>query len=146
MQLRFSFLKFSLLFAILVFAVACSTGTPVLVPKTEVQNVDLKTVEEAILKSTREAGWKPDVVKSGVIKATLTQRKHMAAIQIEYSSKSYTIKYSDSQNLEYDKKNNTIHRNYNRWVNNLDRRITKNLYNLSSDPHRVIISPFIVVD
>jgi hypothetical protein len=118
--------------AALAFVASCSSGgAAILVPITQVKDVDAKIVEEAILKSTRESGWRADILKPGLIRATLMQRKHLAIVDIEYTDKIYTIKYNDSQNLKYNSDRKSIHKNYNRWVNNLDRRIYRNIYKVS---------------
>nr|WP_256834309.1 hypothetical protein [Pseudomonas oleovorans] len=52
-------------------------------------------------------------------------RDHQAEITIPYSASSYSIRYRDSQNLGY--KNGKIHRNYNKWIHNLDRSIQQEL-------------------
>ena len=44
---------------------------------------------------------------------------------VVYDTKSYSIKYKDSSNLNYDGK--SIHKNYNGWVENLDKAIRSNL-------------------
>jgi hypothetical protein len=148
MRFYLSYFKFVLATLVLFFTVSCSAGAPVFVPVTAVQNVDLQVIEDTILKTTRGSGWRAEVVKSGVIKATLVQRKHEVTINIEYSNTGYTIKYVESRNLEYNQSKNTIHKNYNRWVNNLDRRIYQNLYNpnANSGGKRVIIGPVITVE
>ena len=52
-------------------------------------------------------------------------RTHTAAIDVEHTTKSYTIKYRDSQNL--DARDGMIHRNYNGWIQNLDKAIRSEL-------------------
>lgn len=57
----------------------------------------------------------------------LFRRKHTVKVRISYSNSEYTIAYEDSENMRYDKENNAIHRNYMRWVNNLNNAIYDNL-------------------
>ncbi|NEN67729.1 hypothetical protein G3W52_27560, partial [Escherichia coli] len=57
----------------------------------------------------------------GVIKGKLQNRDHVADIKINYSATSYSIVYVSSINLMA--ANGKIHRNYNRWVHNLDKDI-----------------------
>jgi len=52
-------------------------------------------------------------------------RKHVAVVEIPYSSKSYTIRYRSSENL--DEKDGVIHKNYNGWIQNLTRGINAQL-------------------
>ncbi len=49
----------------------------------------------------------------------------MAVIDLEHDTKSYSIKYRDSTNLNA--KDGMIHRNYNSWVQNLDKAIRAEL-------------------
>ena len=49
-------------------------------------------------------------------------------VAIEYSPKTYSILYRDSVNL--DEKGGEIHRNYNQWIDNLDRAIRVQLEKL----------------
>jgi hypothetical protein len=66
-------------------------------------------------------GWKPQPVRPGEMIATLDVRKHEAVVTIDYDESHFSIRYRDSKVLKYDGKK--IHRNYNRWVHNLERRI-----------------------
>lgn len=52
-------------------------------------------------------------------------RDHRADITIAYDADSYSIRYRDSQNMDYN--NGKIHRNYNRWVANLNYDIQRAL-------------------
>jgi len=54
-----------------------------------------------------------------------------AAVDIHYSASQFRIDYRDSRELGYD--GGKIHRNYNRWVYNLDRSIVRQLNALSAD-------------
>jgi hypothetical protein len=84
-------------------------------------------VEKGILAGCIDKGWSCNVVNEGLIEASLSVRQHRALAQIPYSAGNYSIVYQDSQMLDYNGKRNTIHRNYNRWVNNLDDAISKRL-------------------
>lgn len=46
----------------------------------------------------------------------LVRGRHYAEVLIPYSSSAYSIHYSDSRVLDYDEKDQSIHRNYNKWV------------------------------
>jgi len=61
----------------------------------------------------------------GKVEGVLALRTHRAVVDIDYDTKVYSIKYKDSVNLDYDGK--TIHKNYNGWVENLDRAIKSKL-------------------
>ena len=61
-------------------------------------------------------------------KAYFSLRDHRAVVTVIYDTKSYSIKYKDSSNLNYDGK--SIHKNYNGWVENLDKAIRSNLVSI----------------
>jgi len=81
----------------------------------------LEKVKGAIISAGTRLGWQVKPVTNGHLVATLYQRGHMAQVDIKYTTETYNITYKDSSNLLYDGSN--IHRNYNNWVNNLDRNI-----------------------
>lgn len=94
-------------------------------PVTTIQPASMQTVEAAILKAGNGLGWAMVPKGPGKVEGILVLRTHKAVVDIDYDTKSYSIKYKDSVNLEYDGK--TIHKNYNGWVENLDRAIKSNL-------------------
>ena len=61
----------------------------------------------------------------GKLNATLLLRTHSAEVEIPYSTKSYSIVYKSSTNLQ--EGNGKIHRNYNGWIQNLNRGINAQL-------------------
>jgi len=85
-------------------------------------------ITKAIFRAGDFLGWKMKKVSPGHIIGTLHLRTHTAIVDISYNSDSYSITYKDSTNLGYTGTN--IHRNYNTWVNNLDKAINANLRNL----------------
>ena len=64
-------------------------------------------------------------VRAGVISGRLALRTHVAVVEVTYDTKTYSIAYKDSVNLDF--ANGTIHKNYNGWITNLDRAIRANL-------------------
>jgi hypothetical protein len=74
-------------------------------------------VTQAIKRAGEARGWNIEMVGPGEMKGTLNVRKHVAVVAITYDMKSFSINYVSSQNLM--QSGNNIHRNYNRWVNNL---------------------------
>jgi hypothetical protein len=114
-----------LLLVLSLVTVGCSTSRPVLdVPKTVVPaNKTLADVEQAIEISARSLGWKITDKKPGAMEAILDKRTHKATITITYDKSSYSIAYKDSVNLDYNPSKGTIHRNYNRWIKNLEKTI-----------------------
>lgn len=82
-------------------------------------------IKKAIIRAGAGLGWNMKAKTSGHIVGTLFLRKHVAIVDIKYSNKTYSITYKDSQNLDYDGAN--IHKNYNSWVQNLNRQIQAQL-------------------
>lgn len=83
-------------------------------------------VQQAILKAIAERGWTARNVGPSVIQADITVRNtFFAAVDIHYSPSQFRIAYRDSRELGYN--DGKIHRNYNRWVYNLDRSIVREL-------------------
>jgi len=87
--------------------------------------VSMADVETAIRRAGHGLGWQITPQGPGRAEGTLALREHRAVVDITYDTKSYSIKYKDSSNLQYDGK--TIHSNYNGWIQNLDKAISKEL-------------------
>ncbi|ELY2740822.1 hypothetical protein ACOJD8_000759 [Cronobacter turicensis] len=82
-------------------------------------------VRTAILKAGKQREWMMTDAGPGVITGRLKNRDHSAEIRIPYSANGYSINYVGSMNLKAS--DGKIHKNYNRWVNNLDKDIQLNL-------------------
>ncbi|MCU5775347.1 hypothetical protein N5923_22435 [Erwiniaceae bacterium BAC15a-03b] len=78
-------------------------------------------VQAAIVQAGLGRKWAMFPDRPGVINGRLTLRDHSADIRIDYTATSYSINYVSSQNLKAG--GGQIHRNYNHWINNLDRDI-----------------------
>jgi len=87
------------------------------------KQVSLSDVEKAILRAGGGLGWVMKKTKDGQIQGTLTLRTHVAVVAIKYNTKEYSINYVDSTKLDYNPAENTIHSNYNGWIQNLNRGI-----------------------
>jgi len=83
----------------------------------------MNNVAKAIIRAGATLGWQMKKVQDGEIIGTLYLRDHMAQVKIPYTTKDYSILYQNSSNLKYDATKNTIHSNYNGWVQNLNRAI-----------------------
>lgn len=94
------------------------TGMPVTASK---PNPTLDEVSKAIIRAGAGLGWQMAPVKPGEMVGTLHLRDHVAVVDITYDTKTYNINYKNSDNLNYDGQN--IHKNYNGWIQNLDRAI-----------------------
>ena len=84
-----------------------------------------KDIKKAITRAGIALGWQMKAKKRGHIVGTLYLRKFVAVVNINYTAKKYSITYKSSSGLQYDGTN--IHKNYNGWVQNLDRRIQAQL-------------------
>jgi hypothetical protein len=113
---------------------AACTSKPVLTPQEQLvvgHNFSHEQVQQAILKALAERGWNTRAVTPQLIQADILVRNlHYAAVDIHYSVSNFRINYRDSRALDY--KNGKIHRNYNRWVNNLDMDIMRELNKLET--------------
>ena len=88
----------------------------------------MKQVETAIKKGALRKNWSVKKEKEGLLTATVNVRgRHIAVVSISYNTKGYKIDYKDSQGLDYDASANTIHKNYNKWISNLERNINYEL-------------------
>jgi len=73
-------------------------------------------------------GWVMTPNDPGLVTGRIVLRGHTAVVDVRYTPKDFSITYKDSTNLDY--KDGQIHKNYNGWVENLDRDIRANLASL----------------
>ncbi len=85
-------------------------------------------VRQAIVTSGAALGWKIVDAGPGRLEGTLNLRTHAAVVDIPYSATKYSIVYKSGENLQASGGN--IHKNYNGWVQNLDRGIRATLATL----------------
>lgn len=95
---------------------------------TAVDNVSAEQVRKAIIRAGGGLGWVIKDAGPGELEGTLHLRSHTAKVSIPYSTKSYSIIYKDSVDLDYN--GETIHSNYNGWIQNLQREIQAQLSKL----------------
>jgi hypothetical protein len=81
----------------------------------------LENLEKAIMRAGIQLGWQIVPKGPGKIEGILNLRSHQAIVDITYDTKMFSIKYKSSVNLDYS--NGDIHRNYNGWVQNLEKAI-----------------------
>jgi PBP1b-binding outer membrane lipoprotein LpoB len=124
-------IKLGLIIAAGIMLVAACAPAPVLnISKAPVQTVSgqkasLDEVGKAITRAGVALGWEMKTVKPGNIIGTLKLRNHLAVVDITYDTQTYSITYKDSTNLKYN--GETIHKNYNSWIKNLDQGIRTQL-------------------
>lgn len=123
-----SLLRAALITLALLTAAGC-TSKPVLNTQhdlpanAQVSEEKMKTV---IVNALQKREWTVQRLSPQRVQAEITVRnQYYAAIDITYTRNSYAITYRDSRELAY--KDGKIHRNYNRWVNNLDSDIMAGL-------------------
>ena len=85
------------------------------------KSVSAAQVRQAIITGGTSLGWKVTDAGPGRLEATLHLRSHTAVVDIPYSSSTYSIKHKRTEGLN--ESDGMIHRNYNSWVQNLDRAI-----------------------
>ena len=117
------------------FAAAALAGCTTLQPIYNVKGAPVDTpggkpptlaeVEKAIVNAGTKLGWKMQPVRPGVMVGTLTLRRHAATVDVTFDTRTFNITYKDSVDLDYDGTN--IHRNYNGWIQNLDKGIRTQL-------------------
>ena len=98
-------------------------GAPVVTTKP----ATMETVRSAITQAGIGLGWRMETQGPGTIRGVLDLRTHHAVVEVTYDTKTYNIKYKDSTNLDYN--GTSIHKNYNGWVENLDKAIRMQLAN-----------------
>ena len=98
------------------------SDAPVSTNKPKASMDDIRT---AIVRAGAGLGWQMTPDRPGHITGRLALRTHVAVVDIDYSLKSYSIKYKESTNLDQD--GDKIHRNYNGWIQNLDKAIKTQL-------------------
>jgi hypothetical protein len=85
----------------------------------------LEDLERAIRAAGSDLGWKIELLGRGRMKGTLRVRSHTAEVSIRYTKEILVIDYVSSENLMHS--GDTIHRNYNHWVKNLEMRIKRRI-------------------
>lgn len=127
-------MKKGLLVMVFAGAIVACTSAPIMdlndrsIPQTQAgEMLSLEQIQAAIMKGSIQKGWVPNVVKPGLVEASIQVRTHQAVVSIPYTQTDYDIIYKSSQNL--DESRGKIHRNYNRWVANLSSAIQEQLLN-----------------
>jgi len=110
---------------------ACARCDPILnisdAPVTTASGKALSAAEvkAAIIRAGATLGWQMAEGGPGKLTGTLLIRKHTAVIEIPYSAKAYGITYKTSTNLN--EEGGQIHKNYNGWIQNLNKGIATQL-------------------
>ncbi|OED84854.1 hypothetical protein BCS93_04405 [Vibrio breoganii] len=112
---------------IMLVLVGCQRVQPIMnIENTPIAySLKIEQVKSAILQAAISRGWTIEDKSASELTAKINVRSHYAEVKIPYNEKHYSIIYVDSSNLKAESGN--IHRNYNRWVNNLNLDIQKQL-------------------
>ncbi|MBE8597004.1 hypothetical protein [Xenorhabdus sp. BG5] len=118
--------KLLICLACVVALAGCTRTAPILTPQTTmIKENSLTHVRKAIFEAGKEHKWVMTEISPGLIEGFRKNRKYDVQIRINYTAKNYVINYVDSHKLR--ESDGKIHRNYNRWVDDLDRDIQLNL-------------------
>ena len=126
-------LGLALAFSLVLAFVAACTSRPIMnindAPVvTSGKAATAQDVERSIVRAGSSLGWVMSPVRPGLVSGRLDLRTHIAVVEVPYDTKSYSIRYKDSTNLNAEGGN--IHKNYNGWIENLDRNIRAELLRL----------------
>jgi hypothetical protein len=118
-----------LFIALALCGLAACTSKPLLQPQAQLpaeREFSQVQLQQAIITALERRRWQVERVEPTQILASIDVRqRHHAQIAIDYNPADFTIRYRDSQGLEYE--DGEIHRNYNRWVNSLRAEILHQL-------------------
>jgi hypothetical protein len=123
-------LKYLLLAVALVALAGCTSApirnvndAPVVLGSGKAATAD--QVRMAIIGAGNGLGWTMAPASPGLVTGRIALRGHTALIDVRYTPTTYSIAYKDSTNLDF--KDGQIHKNYNGWIENLNRDIRGNL-------------------
>lgn len=98
-------------------------NSPIVLPPGK--TASMQQVTTAIMRAGTRLGWQMVPEGPGRLTGRLALRSHLAVVDVSHDTRSYSIKYRDSTNLNA--QDGMIHRNYNGWVQNLDKSIRAEL-------------------
>ena len=133
------FKSFGILLAAGLLLAACANRSPledvVNAPTDAPSGVTLERVTQEIERSGRARGWQMTETRPGLIRGDLVTGggKHQVVVDITYDTKTFSISYVDSRNMNYEENFDGpyIHYKYNRWVRILKEDIQKSLSSLT---------------
>ncbi len=99
-----------------------------------VQKPKNQSVYNSIIESGKFLGWNMKQTNKNTIIGKLVIRDHIAKVKIAFNENSYSINLLEAHNLNYNKAENSIHKNYNGWVKNLENQINARLTTLKMTP------------
>lgn len=90
-------------------------------------NQEPQAIEKSIILAARSLGWVVQPVDDQTMTATITSPERSLTVMITYTPQSYIIQYQSGNNMEFDIEDNSIHKQYTRWVEALDKRIQEEM-------------------
>ena len=97
-------------------------------PSTATSQLSLQDTKNAIISAGTFRGWEFEEVGPGQLVGKVNVRnKHFATVDVTFDTETFSITYKSSQNLNYDADRSEIHPNYNKWVQNLQSDIQKEI-------------------
>jgi hypothetical protein len=132
--MRMSQIKAAIVGVVAVLGLGACTTVPVYnvsdAPATAASGKVLQAsqVRQAIVIAGGALGWRIADAGPGRLEGTLNLRTHTAVVDIPYSATKYSILFKSGENLKAADGN--IHKNYNGWVQNLERGIRTELARL----------------
>ncbi|MEP7070121.1 MAG: hypothetical protein ABI789_12810 [Usitatibacter sp.] len=120
-------LKSTIICAVVLLGLGACTTAPVYnvadapVSPASGKTLQASQVRQAIVTAGSALGWRIVDAGPGKLEGTLNLRTHVAVVEIPYSATKYSIQYKGGENLMAT--GGTVHKNYNGWVQNLDRGI-----------------------
>jgi len=119
-------LRVAFVLLLVVAVAACRSATVYNVTQSQLnvsQKASMADISQSIKRAGAGLGWQINEVSPGVLTGRLNLRTHMALVDITHDTKTFSIRYKDSTNLDYT--GNNIHSNYNGWIQNLERAIVE---------------------
>ncbi len=85
------------------------------------EDVDRQELREVIKDAMLARGWSVHDERDHVITGDLRLRSHFARVDIDYGGRDVQVEYVESRNLKYSREDGheSIHKNFNSWVQNL---------------------------
>ena len=91
-------------------------------------DVTLEEVTTGIVRAGAFRDWRMTEIAPGHLAAEVEVRgRHRAAVDIFFDTRVFSIRYVDSENLNFDARRGLIHPNYNQWVMDLRSSIQREM-------------------
>ena len=129
--MRTSKIKAAIMASAIILGIGACTSAPIYnvsdapVSAASGKALQASQVRQVIITAGSALGWRIVDAGPGHLEGTLNLRTHAAVVDIPYSATKYSIQFKSGENLK--SADGTIHKNYNGWVQNLDRGIRSSL-------------------